>query len=212
MAVFSNLPLEIVRCILEFALTPPFGYFRRLLNLRLVNQLFDDEIISSIGRRELLRDESVQCRSVPWHHPNDGAAVSIESGVLFLARYLLDRPHDQSSPWTNLSAFLNHLVDSVLDLHAQPRDDPRRPQMLASLCRHLLNRPGHRAPGIGRFGTDVDVSPGGRPWFLEFLFPASGSLQVQESSKKTLINARVVLGPPWSDGLDGATIISALGP
>ncbi|KAK8012949.1 hypothetical protein PG991_010324 [Apiospora marii] len=220
MANLSSLPPEIVRYIVEDVLTPPFDGFRRILNLRLVNRIFDRELIYLMGKLEVLRHETVHCRTVPWHHPNDGAAVSIESGVLFLARYLLHRPHHRRGElWTNFSALLNHLVDDILRLQPSPLavdgdddDDPRRLPMLTSLCRHYLDRPGRRAPGRGAYRTDVDTRPGGRPWFFSFLFPGIGDVSdLAYPYERSLITARVLLGPPWSDGLDGASIIAALG-
>ncbi|KAK8031303.1 hypothetical protein PG990_001037 [Apiospora arundinis] len=167
--------------------------------------------MSSIGKLELLKHESVHCRTVPWQHPNDGAAVSIESGVLFLARYALDRPHNQTEWSMNISALLNRLVDALLEMRDQPIDDPAcRLQMLTILCRNLLARPGRRrAFHLFTMGTDVDTSIGGRPWISDVLWPAMGKLTCTPFADH-LVHARIVLGPPWSDGVNGTTEYSGV--
>ncbi|KAK8131932.1 hypothetical protein PG999_000105 [Apiospora kogelbergensis] len=122
MATIHNLPLEIVRHTIGFTLTPPFDPFRRVLNLRLVNKLFDQEVMYLIGKLEVLRHESIRRRAVPWHHPNDIVATRMESEVQFLARYVLDRPHDQCYWRANFSAFLNRMVDAIqVGLHGHIR-------------------------------------------------------------------------------------------
>ncbi|KAK6850037.1 hypothetical protein PG995_013870 [Apiospora arundinis] len=211
MATFSDLPLELVRCIIGFALTPPFDGFRRILNLRLINRLFDGEVMSSIGKLELPKHESVHCRTVPWHHPNDGTAVSIESGVLFLARYALDRPHNQMEWSMNISALLNCLVDALVEMRDQPMNDPAcRLQILTILCRNLLTQSGRRR-GFHLFimGTNIDTSIGGRPWISDVLWPPMGKLTCTPFAD-LLVHARIVLGPPWSDGVNGTTEYSGV--
>ncbi|KAK8113399.1 hypothetical protein PG984_013925 [Apiospora sp. TS-2023a] len=219
MATFCDLPLEVVRFILEFALTPPLDVFRRVLNLRLVNSVFDQEVMLLIGKLELLRHESVRCRTIPWYHPNDGAAITLESMSLFLARYVLDRPHVQS-PWrANFSALLNHMADTVLE-HLQPPDEDegesrrRRHSMMTAYCRWMLNRPDKhvtdRCIGWAWRNEDLDNMPGNPPGlFFDLLYPENGRV-TDHDYEWVFDNAWGLFGPLQSEGLDMTWVNKAM--
>lgn len=168
-----------------------------------------------IGKLDVLRHESVRCRTIPWHHPNDGTADLLESGALFLARYVLDRPRDQSPWWANMSTMLNHMVDTVLSTlqsRGQPldidNDDSsrgRRLSMLTSYCRWILNRPDQRVRCISRFDRDEELSgiPGNPPWFLV--------CPVDERDYQWVVDlAWTLFGPLQSDGLDETLVNNAI--
>lgn len=139
-----------------------------------------------IDKLESLRHESVRCRTIAWHHPNDGAAVLLESGTLFLARYVLDRPHAQSPWWANLSSMLNDMADAVLNTlqsHVgQPLDGScrgRRLSMMTAYCRWMLNKPGEPVRTVSRSRRELDGSPGQHAWFAHLLFPETGRITSQ---------------------------------
>ncbi|KAK6834138.1 hypothetical protein PG987_008832 [Apiospora arundinis] len=111
----------------------------------------------------------------------------------------------------NISALLNRLVDALFEMRDQPMNDPAcRLQILTILCRNLLTQSGRRR-GFHLFimGTDIDTSIGGRPWISDVLWPPMGKLTCTPFAD-LLVHARIVLGPPWSDGVNGTTEYSGV--
>lgn len=159
-------------------------------------------VLSSIGRLNLLQKPNLFCRRIPWHQCTD-ADTAAESEVLFLSRYLYERPHDQSTWNANVSAFVNHILDAIVDLDGNPIDSFRRRALLTVLCRQILT-PGDRQ--ISQYRVPWRV----RPYFLSPLFPwdkclASGAFELH------LMTAQLLLGPPWTNAVDTSLVSSTLG-
>ncbi|KAK8035574.1 hypothetical protein PG993_010569 [Apiospora rasikravindrae] len=126
MAFFGHLPPELQRLTIEHAV------------------LARDRDIPPVARLEILRRLAGKTRVIPWYvtpwdPPRTGEEPAVASETLFLARYLLGRPHAAQDRWdANLSAYLNTLLDLVLAAEGLSIDDGRRPQYMMCLCRYYM--------------------------------------------------------------------------
>lgn len=179
-----------------------------------------------IGMLEVLRHESVRRRAVPWHHPNDSVAARMESEVQFLARYALDRPHDQCFWWANFSAFLNRMVDAIqaglhryglfsLEQQLIPDGDDdysrsrsKRLVMLTRLCRYWLNRPNQWFLGCKHENVTIEKFMFGDrlTFLLEKLYPKDHTIVLFEPFDGVLLHSWALLSPPGGEGLSSTVV------
>ncbi|KAK8066802.1 hypothetical protein PG997_013549 [Apiospora hydei] len=155
MASFADLPPELLRPIIEYAVLVREGEIPRsythvglcaILRLREVNKVFDAEVLAAVARLEIFRRLARNTRAIPWYEtpwdpPRTGEEPAVTSETRFLARYLLGRPHAPEDRWdANLSAYLNTLLDLVLAAEGSPAadDDEGRLAYMLCLCRHYM--------------------------------------------------------------------------
>jgi ankyrin repeat protein len=142
-----SLPLELFRNIIDLAVVAPES--KHGLQIRLVNReclllsllsrrhlilkgLFDEEILHCYARNELLKNHRcIYSRIV------EGPSLR-ESYGMFLAKYLLQRPHIQKpSLKRNHSVILNEVVDRFIQRDKGHLSAPTRHEYMKRLCNKL---------------------------------------------------------------------------
>ncbi|KAI0484415.1 ankyrin repeat-containing domain protein [Xylariaceae sp. FL0804] len=168
-----DLPLELIRPIIYNAVTATELCYS--IKIRQVNKLFDDEVMLVIENEELLR---FSAGGKVLRPTTRGIARVLQSD--FMATYLLRRPHQQY-PWnTNISSFLNALVDRLLALDDIPLDSHARYPILLALCRVARQKAHH-----------ITIVP--------FLFMSQEAWQEMPSFDYSLLQAQIITGRPVLD-------------
>ncbi|CAJ2505921.1 Uu.00g000510.m01.CDS01 [Anthostomella pinea] len=141
-----DLPLECFRCILSEVILD-VG-FQQCLTLRLVNGLFDREVMIAIGNAKLLETFPAVADKSICSHP---LFTRYPGYVDFLGSYLLCQPRPQE-PWNaTIPALLNRVVDEVMAEEGLDVDHPSRAEFLRPLCRDAVEKSGFEA--LPRFCT-----------------------------------------------------------